>query len=97
MSKPRSIVLRDRAMMRLAVGVSFRSIATALSIAPPTVAKRSRRQFATVGTALGQTGDHGPRRISRDDEDSLPERIGAPPFTLQGLVEKLPGRATSAT
>lgn len=81
MTKPLSMDIRDRAMARLDAGETVRTVAEALSVAPSSVVKWSRRRRATGSAAPGKIGGHVPRKIRGEHAD-----------WLRGLVAELAER-----
>jgi len=92
MTRPLSMDIRDRAMARLDAGETVRDVADALSVAPSSVVKWSRRRRATGSAAPGKIGGHVPHKIRGEPAVWLRTRIAAAPFTLRGLVGELAER-----
>lgn len=90
MTRPYSMDLRERAVVRVLSGESVRSVAAALSVSPATVVRWSGRHRATGSAAPGKIGGHKVGVLSRH-RDWLIERAHRD-FTLRGLVAELAGR-----
>ena len=89
MTKPLSMDIRDRAMVRLDAGQTVREVAEALSVAPSSVVKWSQRRRVTGSAAPGKIGGHVPRKIRGEQADWLRARMADGAFTLRGLVAEL--------
>ena len=92
MTKPLSMDIRERAMTRLDAGETVGAVADALSIAPSSVVKWSKRKRTTGSAAPGKIGGHVPRKIRGADADWLRARMAEDAFTLRGLVAELAER-----
>lgn len=92
MTRPLSMDLRERALLRVAAGESVRMVARALSVAPSSVVKWSQRERATGSVAPGKMGGHVPPKIAGEHRVWLVERTASDAFTLRGLVAELAGR-----
>ena len=92
MTRPLSMDLRERAMVRLAAGESVRAVAAALSVSASSVVKWSKRLRETGSAAPGRIGGYVPPKIAGAHKDWLVERTGSAPFTLRGLVVELAER-----
>ena len=90
MTRPYSMDLRERAVARVLLGESVRSVAAVLSISPATVVRWSGRHRATGSAAPGRIGGHKISVLS-GHRDWLIERAGHD-FTLRGLVAELAER-----
>lgn len=90
MTRPYSMDLRERAVVRVLSGESVRSVAAALSVSPATVVRWSGRHRATGSAAPGKIGGHKVGVLSRH-RDWLIERAHRD-FTLRGLVAELAER-----
>ena len=90
MTRPYSMDLRERAVVRVISGESVRSVAAALSVSPATVVRWSGRHRATGSAAPGKIGGHKVGVLSRH-RDWLVERAHRD-FTLRGLVAELAER-----
>ncbi len=90
MTRPYSMDLRERAVVRVISGESVRSVAAALSVSPATVVRWSGRHRATGSAAPGKIGGHKVGVLSRH-RDWLIERAHRD-FTLRGLVAELAER-----
>lgn len=90
MTRPYSMDLRERAVARVLLGESVRSVAVVLSISPATVVRWSGRHRATGSAAPGRIGGHRVGVLTRH-RDWLVERTGRD-FTLRGLVAELAER-----
>ncbi len=91
MTKPYSMDLRDRAIMRVQSGESVRSVAQALSISAATVVRWSQRYRTTGSAAPGKVGGHKQGILSGAHKAWLLERA-TNDFTLRGLVAELATR-----
>jgi putative transposase len=91
MTRPYSMDLRDRAVSRVLLGESVRSVALALSVSAATVVRWSQRYRATGSAAPGKVGGYKPNLLSGSHRDWLLERA-AKDFTLRGLVAELAER-----
>lgn len=92
MTKPLSMDIRNRAMVRLDAGETVRAVAEALSVAPSSVVKWSQRRRASGSAAPGKVGGHRPHKIRGEHETWLRTRMTDAPFTLRGLVAELATR-----
>ncbi len=92
MTRPYSADLRERALARLSVGETTRSIAAALSIASSCVSKWKRRLAETGSLEPGRVGGRQKRTLSGERADWLRERCRSGPFTTRGLVAELAER-----
>jgi len=84
--------IRERAMARLDAGETVRVIAAALSVAPSSVVKWSKRRRETGSVAPGKIGGHVQPKIRDADADWLRTRMAEGNFTLRGLVAELAER-----
>ena len=92
MTKPLSMDIRKRAMIRLDAGETVRDVAEALSVAVLSVVNWSQRRRATGSAAPGKIGGHVPRKIRGENANWLRARMASAPFTLRGLVAELSER-----
>ncbi len=90
MTRPYSIDLRERAVARVLLGESVRSVAAVLRISPATVVRWSGRHRATGSVAPDRVGGHKVGVLS-GHRDWLVERVACD-FTLRGLVAELAER-----
>ena len=90
MTRPYSMDLRERAIARVMLGESVRSVAAVLSISAATVVRWSGRHRATGSAAPGKIGGHRVGVLS-GHRDWLVERTTRD-FTLRGLVAELATR-----
>ncbi len=90
MARAYSMDLRERAVARVLLGESVRSVAAMLSISPATVVRWSGRYRATGSAAPARIGGYKVGVLSRHS-DWLLERT-AHDFTLRGLVAELAER-----
>jgi putative transposase len=91
MVKPYSLDLRERAVARVGLGESVRSVAAVLSVSASSVVKWSQRSRKTGSAAPGQMGGHRPKVLVGSHRDWLLRRM-ASDFTLRGLVTELAER-----
>ena len=92
MTRPYSMDLRDRAILRILAGESVRSVASALRISAATVVRWSQRYRASGSAAPGKVGGHKPRLLVGELRDWLLDRTESD-FTLRGLVAELAERS----
>ncbi len=91
MTRPYSMDLRDRAILRILAGESVRSVASALSISAATVVRWSQRYRASGSAAPDKVGGHKPRLLAGELRNWLLDRTKSD-FTLRGLVAELAER-----
>ena len=91
MTRPYSMDLRDRAIVRVLAGETVRSVASALSVSAATVVRWSQRYRASGSAAPDKVGGHKIGILSGSNRDWLMERT-ATDFTLRGLVAELAER-----
>lgn len=87
MTRPYSMDLRERAVARVEVGESVRSVAAKLSVSAASVVRWSQRQRRTGSVAPGKIGGHR-RAVLDGHRDWLLERTTRD-FTLRELVAEL--------
>ena len=90
MTRPYSMDLRERAVARVEVGESVRSVAAKLSVSAASVVRWSQRQRRTGSVAPGKIGGHR-RAVLDGHRDWLLERTTRD-FSLRGLVAELAER-----
>jgi len=96
MTKPFSNDLHERAVARVSVGESVRSVAAVLCISASSVVKWAQRARSTGSVAPGKMGGHRPRVLVGQHRDWLLERMKSN-FTLRGLVAELGARGVKVT
>jgi putative transposase len=89
MTRPHSIDLRERAVVRAEAGETIREIAEDLDIAESCIPKWRARERRTGSLAPGKIGGHKKRTLSGEPAEWLKRRMREAAFTLRGLVAEL--------